>query len=132
MARHGRHCCLVKSQGGYSLAFQIPGMTVPVSFRAIGLIWVSEVDCWADVLLMSFPSHSSLYLPCGRLFLRLLWGTDTTKDFKPISHGTNEHTGVFRTVSRFPLRDRRQLSSWLIPRPLITRLNSLSNSFSHI
>ena len=80
LARHGRHCCLVKSQGGYSLAFQIPGMTVPVSFRAIGLIWVSEVDCWADVLLMSFPSHSSLYLPCGRLFLRLLWGTDTIKD----------------------------------------------------
>ena len=82
LARHGRHCCLVKSQGGYSF-----GLLNYDSFRVVSGYRpnMGYLRLTAGLMLCScgFPltpprpypvGDSSLSLPRGRLFFRLLRG----------------------------------------------------------
>ena len=75
LARHGRHCCLVNSQGGYSFGlFNYDSFRVVSDYRpsmgylrlAAGLIFCSYVSL--SLFLVPYPvGDSSLSLPCGTL-----------------------------------------------------------------
>ena len=102
MARHGRHCCIAKSQGGYSFGlFKYDSFRVVSGYRPnMGYLRLTAglMFCLCGfplTLPCPYPAGDSSFVYCGEPI--------PIKDFKPISYGANEQ-GVLEAAERFMAR----------------------------